>query len=768
MRNMKIYMASLCLTIWCACNCIAADPTLIYDDSDKTPLNGYKDLPYMNAKLSIEERIADLLPRMTLEEKVCQLYGRGLTADPFGDPDAKSFGTRNIKRLGIPGFKMGHGPHGMRVGKDKNVYSTCFADGIAIGATWDPELMEEVGACVGLELRAKDHHVNLAPTLDVVRNPLGGRTVESYSEDPYLTARIGVGFVKGNQSQGITACPKHFACNNQELNRFNYHVTVDERTLRELYLPSYKAAITEGGALCVMSAYNRINGDFCSESKHLLREILKGDWGFKRLVLSDFSATHDAVKGAKGGQDIEMNGSSHYPKLVPAVKAGEVSQEIIDEMVQRVLYVKFKLGMFDGLKKVPESEIHKKAHIAIAYKSAAKCLTLLKNDGILPFDKTKIKTLAVVGRERANIKQGRGSSRVYPFPGAMISPSNGIVQKVSNSIKIVEDPKEADAVVLVVSLSSMGEGGDRSDNHLDSNALKEIEETLAANKNTAVVLLGGTAVLMEEWIDKVPALLMAWYPGEQGGVAIADALFGDVNPGGKTPLTFPKSFDQLPEPSHFYVTEFYKKTKPMRDNMAKELGQTASKLLGKKVKIRRGRFPLDRDTRKLLSTNPEFKTMYEKYEPIDKEYDNASKQAVYKEGIFTGYRHFDKNNIEPRFPFGYGLSYTTFKYSNLKAAASGIVSVDITNTGKVKGDEIVQLYVSDKKCSVERPVKELKAFKRITLKPGETKTVKFALKDDAFAYYDVNKKGWVVEPGKFDILVGSSSRDIRVQETILK
>jgi beta-glucosidase len=703
---------------------------------------------YLNSEYPVSDRIEDLINRMTLEDKVGQLSGYGYSENEFGDPNALTFGTPDNERLKIPGFKMGHGPHGIRVGRDHSIKGTYFPVSIAMASTWEPDWPKKVGQAIAKELRAHDHHINLSPTVNIIRNPLGGRTFESYSEDPYLSAQMGVAFVKGNQSQKIISCAKHYVCNNQEHSRFDFNSIVDERPLHEIYLPAFKACIQDGGALTVMGAYNRLNGTFCCENKYILTDILKNAWNFQGFVLSDFGkAVHSTVESALAGLDVEMNSTKYFgDKLVQAVRSGQVPENVLDEMVRRVLVAKYWLGMFDGRTSFDDDLVHCQAHQDLSYTVATKAMVLLKNEGVLPLDRSKISSLAVIGPNADRwlnydedkfpyYLQGGGSARMYPFKGAVVSPLQGIRHKLDDeSIEIsfsrgcppprkekyleditaadinqmltdaVDKAKSADAVVLVMGLSGEveSEGWDRKYLHLPKVQTDLIKKVAAVNPNCAVVLIGGSAITMGDWIDATPAVLMAWYPGEKAGHAIADVLFGDVNPGGKLPLTFPRVLEQYPESTHTWGTE-----------------------------------------------------------------------SRYKEGVFVGYRYFDQQDINPLFPFGHGKSYTTFRYSGLTCKISKIstgisvrITLEIENTGNRVGDEIVQIYVSPKDSGIERPIQELKAFKRIRVEPGKRQPVTLELDASAFSYYSVDQGGFVMDTGRYEILAGGSSRDIRLRQMI--
>lgn len=723
------------------------------------PLINAQNEPYKNASLSPEIRTEDLLSRMTLEEKVAQLSGLGKGQGEFGNSNVGIFGTAANKRLGIPQLVMGHGITGVRSGRDTKVNSTYMMTPIGIAASWDTEIYARAATAVAKEMVALNQNLNLGTTLNIIRHPLGGRNWESFSEDPYLTSRFGVAYVKAMQSNGIICGPKHFVANNQERHRFDINNVVDERTLREIYLPGFKAAVMEGGALNIMGAYNRLNGTFMCENKWMLTDILRKEWGFKGFVLSDFgNGVQSTVPSALAGLNVEMHGTKYYgDKLIAAIKNEELDESVIDQLLREKLWVMFSMGVFDKKWVQPKSIVHNDAHKKIALDVARKAAVLLKNgDAILPLDRSKIKKLAVIGTNAKRTSdhptfyymQGGGSGRSYHFENAINNPVDEIKaiaknteifyaqgctvsnktretagqKKLKDQQKIKADEQQdkklihdavqlaenVDAVVLIVGLHGglETEGWDREHPYLPGAQVELIKQVSKANQNMIVVLTGGSFIDVSGWIDDVKGLIYHFYCGEKIGQAMAEVLFGEVNPSGKLPVSFAKSVDQYPEGS--------------------------------------------------ILTHPEG-------------YSKSNVSNVYSEGIFVGYRYFDKEKEEMRFPFGYGLSYTTFGYSELVVKKTNKifhVTVTITNMGDVDGDEVVQLYVNDKKSSVERPVRELKGFDRVSLKAGESKTVAFTLKEDAFAFWSPNTKQWIVEAGKFTIEVGAGSRDIKLSKTI--
>ncbi len=708
---------------------------------------------YKNASLSPEIRTADLLGRMTLEEKVTQLSGLGRGQGEFGNLSVGIFGTPGNERLGIPKLVMGHGITGVRSGRDTTINSTYMMAPIGIAASWDTEIYARAATAVAKEMVALSQNLNLGTTLNIIRHPLGGRNWESFSEDPYLTARFGVTHVQAMQSNGIICGPKHFVANNQERNRFDINNVVDERTLREIYLPSFKAAVTEGGALNMMGAYNRLNGTFMCENKWMLTDILRKEWGFKGFVLSDFGhGMQSTVPSALAGLNVEMHGTKYYgDKMIAAVENAALDESVIDQLLREKLWVMFSMGIFDGKWKQPKRIVHSDAHKKIALDVAREAAVLLKNeDSILPLDKSQIKKLAVIGPNAKRTSnhpafyymQGGGSGRTYHFKNAITDPVDEIKalaentdivyskgctvwnrssdeknledqQKIEKQNKdliheAVELARKVDAVVLIVGLHGgiETEGWDRDDADLPGYQTALIKAVAAANPNTLVVLTGGSFIDVSDWIDDVKGLMYHFYCGEKIGQAMAEILFGEVNPSGKLPVSFPKSISQYPKGSILTHPEGYSKSEV---------------------------------------SNP------------------------YLEGIFVGYRYFDKEKEEMRFPFGYGLSYTTFGYSQMlveKTNKTFTVKAMITNLGNRDGDEIVQLYVKDEKSSLERPLRELKGFKKVSLNVGESKEVVFNIKEDAFAFWSPNTKQWLVESGEFTLEIGSSSRQIELSKIV--
>lgn len=718
-------------------------------------------LPYQNSVLPPEQRAEDLLARMTLEEKVDQLSGMGQENSVYGDKAAKFFGTRENTRLGIPAYIMGHGITAARSGRDHTPRATYFCSPSAIAASWDTELYRDVGTAMAREMRAMGQHLNLGPTINIIRHPLGGRSWECFSEDPYLTARMIVAYSQAMQANGIVCGPKHYAANNQELHRRDINNVVDERTLREIYLSAFEAAIKEGGALNVMGAYNRVNGAYMCENKPLLMEVLRKEWGFRGFTVSDFTyGVRSTVGAIEAGLNVEMHMTQFYgPALVAAVRNGDVSEATVDQRVREKLYVMFKMGAFENAYAQPPEILHCAAHQEITARVARSSPVLLKNEGgLLPLRRERIRSVAVIGPNAkpffvlnpgearpyklnayTHYLQGGGSGKCQYIASALVDPFAGIERGAGPGIEVryargclpVEktDPNPAederliaeavavartvDVAVLVMGLSahSEKEGVDRLTARLPGAQDDLIRAVVAANPKTVVVLIAGSYVDLNPWLDLVPGVLFCFYSGERVGQGIAEVLFGDVSPSGKLPISYPVSVDQYPAGS-------------------------------------------------IYTGGP---------------YSETGVDNVYAEGVFVGYRYLDAHASPVLFPFGFGLSYTTFAYSALevtpgvsRAGESIEVACVVANTGTVAGDEIVQLYVRDVVASVPRPPRELKGFRRVSLQPGERKTVTFTLNDDAFAFYDETRRQWTVEPGEFEIQIGASSRDIRLNGTLTK
>ncbi|HVO23214.1 MAG TPA: glycoside hydrolase family 3 C-terminal domain-containing protein [Candidatus Margulisiibacteriota bacterium] len=666
---------------------------------------------YRNPAAPVEARVQDLLSRMTLDEKIAQMHGVPIT-------DTHNInGTPANTRLGIPGFHMVDGMRGVSVTTGP---ATAFPVGSARGATFDPDLEARVGEAIGAEARAKGYDVLLAPTINLLRHPRWGRAQETYGEDQVHMGAMAAGFIRGVQ-QHMIASAKHLALNSIEDTRMRVNVSVDERTLREIYLPHFKRAV-DAGVGSIMCAYPKVNGVYACQNTHLLHDILLGEWGFDGFVESDWLfATHSTVPSAFAGLDIEMPYPHFYGQpLLDAVNGGSVPIDVIDAAVQRILRAKFRFGIFDGKPPLdPATVVESPAHTTLALEVERRAIVLLKNDGAaLPLSRTSLHRVAVVGGLADTVNLGdtgssdaRSSYAITPLAGIQKHAGPVEVVDLSRNTLSADDVAQisaADAAVVVVGLTSADEGegqqatpgiGDRKTLDLSTDQQQLILDVARHNPRTIVMLEGGSAIIVEPFVDQVAAILMAWYPGTEGGNAIAEVLFGDVNPSGKLDVTVPRSADQLP--------------------------------------------PFVNDQ-------------------INVEY-----------GYYHGYRYVDKNGLEPRYPFGFGLSYTTFAFSNLRLAASTIApngelraNVDVKNTGAVSGEEVVQLYVGYEGSRVDRAVRDLKAFQRVTLAPGQTKTVALAVPAADLGFWDVGANTFVVEPISYVIEVGSSSRDLPLDASV--
>lgn len=710
--------------------------------------------PYKNPKLTADQRVADLLARMTLEEKAKMLAGAGWME------------SATIERLGIPGIKMADGPMGVRSWAGSSaitsgntaarVQSTSFPSGVAMAATWDTDLVQREGQAIAQETKALGRDMILGPTVNINRVPLWGRNFEGYGEDPYLAARLGVAYIKGVQAEGVIPSVKHFAANNEEYERHRVDVSLSDRALHEIYLPAFKAAVQEADVWTVMSAYNKLNGIHCAESPALLDDVLKKELGFKGFVVSDWGSTYSTAATVNAGMDLEMPGGAAFEawikrpgtelagnsggwlaadKVLAEIKAGHISEAALNDNVGRILRVIFVSGIFDH-PHTATGEVDTPAQKAVALQGATEGIVLLKNaavgtaGAILPLDKTKIHSIAVIGPNASVARTGGGGSSLVRSSYA-ITPAAGIQEAIGKdwggSLKLAvgagmqgEDPaqetpeararllKEAaeaaaasDVAVVVVGRSNKleSEGFDVKTMDLPAGQDELIQTVEKANPRTIVVLNTGDPVTMTKWIDSTPALVEMWFGGQEAGHALAAVLFGQANPSGKLPVTFPKRFEDSPAFSN---------------------------------------------------------------------YPGENLHVNYAEGIYVGYRYFDTKKIEPLFPFGFGLSYTTFDYSGLavkpaKGTTPAEISLKVKNTGSRAGAEVVQLYVHDGHSKIDRPEHELKGFRRVELKAGEEKLVKFSLTTSDLSYWSPEKKGWVAEPGTFEVQVGSSSRDIKLK-----
>jgi beta-glucosidase len=812
--------------------------------------------PSVSSSAEVARRVDSILGQMTLEEKL----------DLLGGVDG--FFIRDVPRLKLPRLKMADGPVGVR----NFGPATAFAGGVTLAATWNPALAELVGTELGRDSRAKGVHFLLAPGVNINRAPMNGRNFEYFGEDPFLASRMAVGYVKGVQSQDVSATIKHFIANNSEFDRHNTDSIIDERTMREIYLPAFEAAVKEARVGAIMSSYNLTNGLHMSQNRYLLTEVVKKEWGFDGLIMSDWSGTYDGIEATNAGQDLEMPSGLHMNQqiLKPAIEQGKVSLATIDDKVRRILSTAVRFGWLDRDQTGLSIPRYNPQGRQVALNAAREGITLLKNDGgLLPLNKNKIKSILIIGPDAyPAVPVGGGSAEVQPFaaisyleglanyptnhPGSQfqVYADRGVLsysdlanttnfttsqtdgkpgliaeyfdnlelkgtpvitrteehvdfgtaarllfpektqssrwtgyyatqdsgsydifvqtsREVGGSYRLYVDGKlvldnwttltalsdyrtlrlepgahkivleqrgrafrravrlrmgvvragqfvsdnakklaaNADVVVVAAGFDaeSEAESADRTF-RLPLGQDELIKEMAAANKNTIVVMTSGGSVDMNAWLDRVPALVQAWYPGQEGGTALAEILFGDVNPSGRLPVTFERRWED----------------NPVHDSYYPEAG---------------------------------------------------TKRVVYKEGVFVGYRGYERNHTKPLFPFGFGLSYTIFKYSNLSIkqlsnSQSGLryeVSFNVQNTGTREGADVAQVYVGDTQTKVPRPAKELKGFLKVSLHPAETKKVSVILDSRALSYYDVSAKQWRAEPGDFNVLVGRSSEQIELR-----
>jgi len=667
-----------------------------------------------DTQLGNEEKARDLISKMTLKEKFQMLTSPGVR---------RIYVTKPVKRLGIPSFKTTDGPLGIANHSSGFKKGTRFPATISLAATWNRELAAKMGKAIAEEIRAIGRHMLLAPGINIHRTPLCGRTFEYFSEDPYLTKELAIPFVQGVQGEGIGACIKHYAANNQETDRRASSSEVDERTLHEIYLRAFRETVIEAQPWSLMGCYNKVNGIYGCENKYLIRDILMEKWGFKGFVMSDWLATR-AIKTTEGcingGLSLEMPMPSKYKQksLMKAFNEGKFSQETLDDLVYRFLRVMIMTGAFERPEALPQGSRNAPEHQILSRTIAEEGMVLLKNDGgVLPLKIEELHSVALVGK---NLKKkfGRigygGSSAVKP--PYEITPLEGMRNRLKSKVKIISDPAAADLAIIFAGLNH-GKGmdsemHDRDGLELPAEQIELINQTASENPNTIVVLIAGSPIAMDDWLDNVPAVLMAWYTGMEGGRAIANMLFGDVNPSGRLPITFPRK----------------------------------------------------------LSDSPAHSTGNPRNYPGDEE-----KKVFYDEGIFVGYRWFDQKQIEPLFPFGFGLTYTKFEYDDIHLDKSRIskqedsvtLSLEVTNIGNRPGTEVVQVYSRDSDCSVERPPQELVGFEKIRLNAGEKKSLSVIIQGKDLAFYDVDAHDWKIESGVFEFLVGGSSRDIRLETKMI-
>ena len=709
---------------------------------------------YLDDSKHIEERITDALNRMTLEEKIAMVHAQS------------KFSSPGVERLGIPEVWMTDGPHGIRpeVLWDEwdqagwtNDSCIAYPALTCLAASWDPEMALLYGQSIGAEARYRKKTVLLGPGVNIYRTPLNGRNFEYMGEDPYLAGKMVVPYIHGVQQNGVAACVKHYALNNHEINRHTTNVVVDDRALREIYLPAFKEAVHKGKAWSIMGSYNLYKGQHVCHNQYLLNDILKGEWGFDGVVVSDWGGTHDTEQSIKNGLDLEFgswtnglsNGASNaydnyymaqpYLKLI---KEGKVGTTELDDKARRILRLIFRTEMDRNR---PWGSMNSEAHYAAARKIGEAGIVLLKNENnILPIDLNRTKKILVVGENAVKMMTVGGGSSSLKVERE-ISPLDGIKARVGDKAEVkwvrgyvgdasgeyngvvtgqnlkdnrsaeeliaeaVQAAKESDVVIFIGGLNKSDgqdcEDSDREGLNLSYGQDELISALAKANKNLVVVNISGNAIAMP-WVKDVPSIVQDWYIGSEAGTALASILMGDVNPSGKLPFTFPVKLE---------------------DNSAHALGEYVSKKSENVIDVK------------------------------------------YNESIFVGYRWADKQKkVKPLFAFGHGLSYTTFEYCKVAIDKKEMtkdemltVTVSVTNTGKRDGAEVVQLYISDLKSSLPRPIKELKGFKKVFLKAGETQTVTFEIEKEALQYYNDIKQEWVVEPGKFEAIVAASAADIR-------
>ena len=697
-------------------------------------------------KVQMEKRIEKLIKKMTLEEKVGLLHGN------------PKFYVAREERLGIPEWSLSDGPHGVRAEINRhdwayagwtNDSASYFPTGTAFAAAWNPELAYRRGEVLGEEARWRKKDVLLGPGVNIIRSPLCGRNFEYMSEDPYMNSVLAVAYIKGLQSRDVACSVKHFAVNNQETNRTTVDVECSERALREIYLPAFKAAVQEGGALTVMAAYNKFRGEFCAENNYLVRKILRNEWGFDGVYVTDWGAAHSTVPSMEAGLDVEMGTlidkyeDWYYANpLIEAVKSGKVPMSFVDEKVGDVLRVMIKTNVLDPKKRFGPGSMNTKEHQQATYDAAAEAIVLLKNqNNLLPLDFSSIKSLAVIGDnatrkhsngglsseikavyevtplealrakwgDKVDIRFAQGYEKLSTFvEGSNNGQSSGTFSSKTQESdallkEAVEVARTSDVALLVCGLNHDydTESFDRLNMDIPYGQVKLIQEVVKANPRTIVVMIAGSPLNMAAVDICSPAIVWAWFNGMEGGNALVDVLSGKVNPSGKMPFTTPVSLDQ--SPAHAL-----------------------------------GNFP-GRD----LKVN-------------------------YEEDILVGYRWFDTKGLPVVYPFGYGLSYTTFDYSNLNTDKETYDQADtiqatftLTNTGDREGAEVAQLYVSDPVCSVMRPVKELKGFKKVFLKPGESRRITLDIPVSSLAFYSEAQSQFVVEPGEFILQLGASASDIK-------
>lgn len=730
---------------------------------------------HVSSLLQYDKQIDGIIKQMTLDEKVEMLHAKFM------------FVSAGVERLGIADVKYADGPFGIREEMQPKGWmglgwetdkATFFPTGSALAATWSPELAYSYGTGMAKEARLRGKDMILGPAINIQRIPTGGRTYEYLSEDPFLSSRLAVGYTKGVQDNGVAVCVKHFALNNQENNRGTVNVIIGERAMREVYLPPFRATVEEADAFGYMSAYNKVNGWWCAENEILLNKILRQDWGFAGMVISDWGGTHSTVQSVKAGLNVEMPDQKYLGQaLIDSVKAGKVSQEVIDQRVREILRVRL------AIKPIPENVANKEmtsqpAQQKIAYQVASKSIVLLKNDGILPLQLTKKPVIAVVGANAMQIMgsggMGAGVKTLYE-----VTPLEGLKNRIGDKAEIIfakgyepvvfsyadmfrkKTPEEIEKqakekqviaekltkeALDVVSKANLvlfvggdnraveTEGSDRKDIFLPSGQDELIRKIAAVNPNIITILTSGAPNDLNVVKPLSKALLISWFNGSEGGNALADVLVGNISPSGRLPFTLPVKLEDSPA----YALGNYPQDAKSSDIFANLVSETES---AEKAKER-----IKRD---------------------------AQNTAVYSEESLVGYRWFDTKKIHVMYPFGYGLTYTTFSYSNLKTDKQKYgkddiisVSLEIKNTGKVAADEVPQVYVHRVNPSVEWPEKELKAFDRVTLNPGETKTVELKIPVKSLQYWNEKNQGWDDDLCTIQLCAGASAGDIKLKKEI--
>ncbi len=671
---------------------------------------------YLNVEKTTEERIADLVSKMTLDEKISYMSGT-----TFGKKLVIGE-TKAIPRLGIPKFKMTDATLGSKLTKD----ATLFPSYINLAATFNPDLAYKYGKSVAEECRADGFRILLGPGVNMYRVPHCGRNFEYLGEDPFLASKLVVPYIRGVQDNGVIATVKHLAINNSEYFRKNSNSVIDERTMREIYFPPFKAAIQEANSAALMTSYNLINGEWAPENKWLVTDLLRNEWGFKGMVMTDWWSVYNTSKLLKSGLDIEMpSGQVLSPKRIEAALSENVITEAeIDERIKCILRPCIEFGLLDNPHADPSLRETWGEHQEVAKQIGRESLVLLKNqNNILPLNRDKIKTIALLGKNAKDTVAVGGGAAGFPPGKNFITYEQAIKKAAGENVKVTFNaqpnykPTESADIAIVFMTMVEHEQMDRNFK-FDEDSLYLLNRVATLNPNTiAVVSLGGGAE-MASWVDKVPALIYAWYPGTYGAEALGQMLFGDINPSGKLPI----SIEKREEDTHYY-----------------------------------GNF-LPENTI-LPRTFPSWDSQTDVFD------------INYREGIFTGYRWYDSKNIEPLFPFGFGLSYTTFDYYDIAISTDGLendevakISFTIQNSGKVAGAEIAQLYIHDKESSEHRPLKELKGFKRVELEPGEKEVITLTITKKDLSFWNPKSGNWVAEKGDFEILVGASSRDIKLKQ----